>query len=86
MEKEFWRLSQVMLGETVRVQHLLAQGAIRRRLRDLGVIEGTKIQSLHRGPWGDPTAYEIRGSVIALREKDAANVIVEPVQEVRSWD
>ena len=43
---------------------------------DLGITEGTRIQSLMRSPAGDPTAYIIRGAVIALRNKDAAHILV----------
>ena len=47
-----------------------------RRMLDLGITEGTRIQSLMRSPAGDPTAYIIRGAVIALRKKDAAHILV----------
>ena len=43
---------------------------------DLGITEGTRIQSLMHSPSGDPTAYIIRGAVIALRKKDAAHILV----------
>lgn len=46
-------------------------GAIRRRLLDLGIVSGTKITAILKSPSGDPTAFEIRGSVIALRKEDA---------------
>jgi len=64
-------------GERGRVKALQAGGSIEMRLRDLGVIEGTLITCLGKSPLGDPTAYQIRGAVIALRKEDAAKVLIE---------
>lgn len=50
-----------------------------RRLRDLGLIEGTQIKCRYRSPLGDPTAYDIRGAVVALRQRDARKIIVEEI-------
>ena len=44
---------------------------------DLGIIEGTKIKPVFISPFGDPTAYEIRGSLISLREEETSNIEVE---------
>ncbi len=64
-------------GECGKVTAVCAKEDIGRRLGDLGIIEGTHITCLARSPLGDPTAYLVRGSVIALRKKDAAKVFVE---------
>lgn len=48
-----------------------------RRLQDLGVVRGTKIKCVLRSPLGDPTAYKIRGAIVAIRDEDAQNVLVE---------
>lgn len=50
---------------------------MRRRLRELGLVEGTAVTCLGRSPLGDPAAYGILGAVIALRDRDAAGVLVE---------
>ena len=47
-----------------------------RRLRDLGLIEGTKVKCVLKSPLGDPAAYKIRGAVIAIRREDAADIKV----------
>lgn len=47
-----------------------------RRLRDMGLIEGTHTQCLHRSPWGSPAAYLVRGATIAIRSRDGALVQV----------
>ncbi|MBQ8787803.1 MAG: ferrous iron transport protein A [Oscillospiraceae bacterium] len=71
------KLSDMSEGATAKVAALLAEGGIRRRLRDIGLIEGTSIRCLNRGPSGDPAAYLIRGAVIALRREDSSKVIIE---------
>ena len=51
--------------------------AVQQRLKDLGIVPGTRIRCLYRSPLQDPTAYEIRGAVIALRKEDSAEILVE---------
>jgi ferrous iron transport protein A len=46
---------------------------------DLGLICGTRVEALQKSPSGDPTAYEIRGAVIALRSEEAAQILIEVV-------
>ena len=53
------------------VNNLKCNGNIRRRLLDLGIVKGTKIIPIFRSPSGDPTAYEIRKTIIALRKEDS---------------
>lgn len=67
------RLSTLQLGETAEVVAIshASRGADRRRLLDLGIVPGTKITAETRSPSGDPTAYIIRGALIALRKKQA---------------
>jgi Fe2+ transport system protein FeoA len=47
------------------------QGAERRRFMDLGIVPGTVIEAEMTSPSGDPTAYNIRGAIIALRREQA---------------
>src|SRR5690606_2700071 len=58
------------------------QGFSRRRLMDLGFTEGTRIEPVLRTFAGDPRAYRVRGTVVALRRDQAAQVLVRP-QEAR---
>ena len=53
------------------INNLNCNGNIRRRLLDLGLVKGTKITPIFRSPSGDPTAYEIRKTLIALRKEDS---------------
>ncbi len=69
-------LTDLKIGQTANVSRLLSKGSMRRRLQDLGVIEGTEVECLHKSPSGDPIAYLIRGAAIALRSEDSSNILV----------
>lgn len=62
-------------GTTVTIKKLKAEGSLRRRLMDLGFLEGTSIKIVRRSPIGDPTVYKVRGSFIALRKEEASQII-----------
>lgn len=53
------------------IEDLHCAPSIQRRLLDLGLVRGTEIKTIFQSPFGDPTAYEIRNTLIALRKKDA---------------
>lgn len=65
-------LNELKLNETGYIKDLRCNDGVKRRLLDLGLIKGTKITPLYVSPSGDPTAFEIRGSVIAIRVEDTA--------------
>ncbi len=69
-------LNSLPIGETGIVQKLLSTGTQRRRMLDLGLVSGTPVEALQKSPSGDPTAYFIRGAVIALRSEDAGKILV----------
>lgn len=69
-------LSQLNIGETGLVVSLDSDGIQRRRMLDLGLIQGTKVEAVQSSPSGDPIAYYIRGAVIALRSEDANKIII----------
>jgi len=70
-------LNHLPLGKTGRVKSLAAEGNMRRRLMDLGLVQNTKVEALRRSPSGDPVAYQIRGAVIALRSEEASKIYVD---------
>lgn len=76
---EYFSLSDITPGKSAVITELSTAEGIRRRLYDLGIIEGTKIKCLFRSPLCDPTAYLIRGAVIALRREDTKNIAVIPL-------
>lgn len=79
MTSSFIPLNMLPIGSYGRVKELTAHDSMRRRMLDLGLISDTLVASLQRSPSGDPTAYEIRGAVIALRSEEAANIFVEKI-------
>lgn len=70
-------LDLLKIGEKARVVAINCQGFLRTRLADLGLLPGTAIEPVMRSPMGDPVAYNVRGSVIAIRREDAALIEVE---------
>ena len=73
---EIYTLNNLKNGQTAKVKSLLSTGSIRRRLQDIGLIEGTKVERLQSSPGGDPIAYLIRGAVIALRSEDSSTILI----------
>lgn len=70
----FSPLSDLPEGTRARVHALHLSGGMRRRLQDLGLVAGTRVSCIQRAAAGDPTAYRIRGAIIALRSDDAAQI------------
>ena len=70
-------LSRLPMNQSARVLSLYAQEPLRGRLMDLGFVPGSEITPLYAAPLGDPRAYLICDTVIALRQRDAATVAVE---------
>ncbi|NLZ54185.1 MAG: ferrous iron transport protein A [Thermoanaerobacteraceae bacterium] len=70
-------LNFLPLGKTAKVKGLTSNGIIRRRMLDLGLIADTIVEAVQKSPSGDPTAYFIRGAVIALRSEEASKSLVE---------
>ena len=69
-------LSSLRPGECARIQSLNSEEHMRRRLLDIGFTGNTAIECLFRAAAGDPTAYLIRGTVIALRSDEADKIHV----------
>ena len=70
-------MSALQAGESGYVMELSAAPAMERRLRDLGLVRGTRVTCVVKSPAGDPCAYLIRGALIALRRADAEGVRLE---------
>ena len=70
-------LNELPINSTGRVKKLNCDGSIRSRLLDLGIIENTPIKAVLKSPSGDPRAYEIRGTLIAIRKEDACFIDIE---------
>lgn len=70
-------LTNLADGQKASIKSLSVNGTMRRRLQDIGLIEGAKVECLHRSPFGDPIAFVIRGAVIALRAADCAAILID---------
>ena len=72
-------LNSILVGNKCKVKELVSEGLIRRRLLDLGLIQNTIVEVVQTSPFGDPVAYLIRGTVIALRSELAEMILVENI-------
>jgi DtxR family Mn-dependent transcriptional regulator len=73
------RLPSLAPGARGRVVALRSHGLTRRRLLDLGVTPGAIIERAFTSPFGEPTAYRVRGALIALRGEQARDIEIEPL-------
>lgn len=69
-------LNNILVGNVVKVKDLSATGVLRERMLALGLTKGAMIEVVRKGPSGDPTVYNIRGAMIALRNEEASLVSV----------
>lgn len=69
-------LNEINPGQQAVVQELTSTGSMRRRLLDIGLIKNTRVECIGRSPGGDPSAFLIRGAVIAIRSEDQKNILV----------
>lgn len=69
-------LCDISVGQRATVTCIKAEGDLRQRLMDLGLCSNTKVECLCRAPGGDPSAYLIRGAVIALRNEDCKKILI----------
>jgi len=69
-------LKDMSAGETARIKAVNIKGAMRRRLLDIGFIDGAEIICLFSGTSGEPTAFMINGTVTALRSEEMSMVEV----------
>ncbi|MCS6859027.1 MAG: ferrous iron transport protein A [Abditibacteriales bacterium] len=72
-------LAALRPGERGVVQTLHCTGLTRRRLLDLGLVPGTEVEAVMVSPNGDPIAYQVRGTLLALRREDAASIEIRRV-------
>lgn len=70
-------LRDVKVGETVKVVKLHGEGAVKRRIMDMGLTKGTEVHIRKVAPLGDPVEMTVRGYELSLRKADAEMVEVE---------
>lgn len=70
-------LKDIKIGETAVVKRLNREGAVKRRIMDMGITKGTSVYVRKVAPLGDPIEVTVRGFELSLRKADASSIIVE---------
>ena len=70
-------LRDAAIGETVKVVKLHGEGAVKRRIMDMGITKGVKVYVRKVAPLGDPIEVKVRGYELSLRKADAEMIEVE---------
>ena len=70
-------LREAKIGEMVKVVKLHGEGAIKRRIMDMGITKGTEVYVRKVAPLGDPVEVTVRGSELSLRKADAEMIEVQ---------
>ncbi len=70
-------LKEAKIGQTVKVVRLHGEGAIKRRIMDMGITKGVEVYVRKVAPLGDPVEVTVRGYELSLRKADAEMVEVE---------
>ncbi|MGG2093682.1 FeoA family protein [Bacillus sp. S13(2024)] len=68
-------LSTFKTGQLVQIEKIKLEGTMKRRLLDLGFIPGATIKVLQKSPLGDPIAYQVSNTTIALRNEESSRII-----------
>ena len=70
-------LKAVRIGETVKVVKLHGEGAVKRRIKDMGLTKGVQVHVRKVAPLGDPIEVTVRGYELSIRKADAEMIEVE---------
>ena len=70
-------LKDVAIGDSAIVKRLSGEGALKRRIMDMGVTKGVEIFVRKVAPLGDPIEVTVRGYELSLRKSEAENILVE---------
>ena len=70
-------LREAKIGETVKVVKLHGEGAIKRRIMDMGITKGTEVYVRKVAPLGDPVEVSVRGYELSLRKADAEMIEIQ---------
>ena len=70
-------LKEVAIGDTCKVKMLHGEGAVKRRIMDMGITKGVEIKVQKVAPLGDPMEVTVRGYQLSIRKADAEMVEVE---------
>ncbi len=74
-------LNLLQTGRSATITKIHSKNAERRRMFDLGILPGTRIENVMPSPLGDPIAYRVRNAVVALRTEQAELIEIEESNE-----
>ncbi len=77
-------LDQTQVGAAVMIESVGGEHAFRRRLLELGLLPGTRVEVLRIAPLGDPLELTARGTNLSIRAKEAAHILVKPAEAATS--
>ena len=69
-------LKDVGIGQTAKVKKLHGEGAVKRRIMDMGLTKGTEVHVRKEAPLGDPLELKVRGYELSIRKADAEMIEV----------
>ena len=81
MDQPYVTLKQLKPGDKGFVERIDIEGVMRRRLLDLGFIKGAAVTCVRRSPLGDPVAFEVSSTIIALRESESKKIYIRMAEE-----
>lgn len=81
MGKDVCGLNDLCAGQWGRIVEMHVPEEIGQRLKDMGFVQGVPIECAYGSPFGDPVAYFIKGTLIALRNEDAEKITVEIMKQ-----
>ena len=70
-------LKNVRVGKTARIVRLHGEGAVKRRIMDMGITRGTEVYVRKVAPLGDPIELTVRGYELSIRKADAETIEIE---------
>ena len=70
-------LRDAKIGETVKVKKLTGEGAVKRRIMDMGITKGIEVYVRKVAPLGDPVEVTVRGYELSIRKADAEMILIE---------
>lgn len=70
-------LKSIQCGETVTIKKLEGEGALKRRMMDMGLTKGTSLYVRKVAPLGDPVEITVRGYELSIRKNEAESILVE---------
>ncbi|MBA7635042.1 hypothetical protein ES703_42642 [subsurface metagenome] len=74
------QMDELSVGSRVRVVEIEGHGKHQRRMLDMGFVPGAEVTVMRKAPLGDPIEYRVKGTAVALRQKDACSILVEELE------